>query len=58
MSTILIMAVGFGLGLWYAKGKPDPARQLWRDARKVATAVCKTAQNIVRECQRSKTEED
>jgi|GEM_PF-5583544 len=58
ISTILLMATGFGLGLWYAKGKTDPARQFWRDARKAVKTACKTVKNVVRECQMNTKEEE
>jgi hypothetical protein len=58
MSTIVMMAVGFGLGVWYATGKARPVRQLWRDARKVGKKVYAAAKEGWQECRQADAEDE
>lgn len=57
MSTLVILAIGFGLGLWYAHGKTKPVRQFWRDACRVAKAAYEGGKDALREC-RNKNEDE
>lgn len=50
MSTIVLMAVGFGLGVWYAAGKARPVRQLWRDARNITKKLHAAVREGWQEC--------
>lgn len=58
MSTIVILAVGFGLGLLYAHGKTNPIRHFWHDARRVTKAAYEGAKDALRECRSNSKDEE
>ncbi len=57
MNTIILVAVGFVLGLVYSKGKSDPLREAGTDVRRVVRWVWTMGRQCWRSVRKSCTSE-